>query len=55
MDVRNFNLPGNQVRKKWEEWFKPILNIHSPSDPTITPILYLLLFNSIIKKMLFLG
>ena len=56
MGIRNLNLRGIQVIKRVKiDWFEPVLNVHTPLPPTLTPIFFNLpLFNSVAKRKLFL-
>jgi hypothetical protein len=41
--------------ERGEDWFEPVLHVHTLLSPTLTQFFYLPLFNSVAKKKLFLG
>ena len=40
MGVMDFHLRKSGSRKNGEDWFKPVLNVHTPLSSTLTPIFY---------------
>jgi hypothetical protein len=53
MGTRNFNFEGVKL-ERGEDWFEPVLNIHTPFSPTLNPFLFApLQLRS--QKKLFLG
>jgi len=55
MGIRNFNLQDSKVRRRWKIGLNQRLIYIHPFPSTLSPVFYLTLFNSIVKKELFLS